>query len=356
MMSHHPARSQEHMRSQTSGHGAIALILAAIGLSLSELPAQSFHVPSNTPTSGACNLAPFGDVSTKTWGNQVCQLMCSTKVLGGAGMHGRISDIGFAACFGGVRHFDTIEVVLAQTKASSLSTTFSRNLVSNVKTVLKAKNYDWHLWPGIWNRLGIDKDYDYIAMNGNLVVQITVTGARSRGPVRANGSVRRAGGQRVLAYNWTGKPPSTGKIDLSAPKIEVQFRMNDLHQFGFGCSGYNGVPTLTLYGSAKLGTNLIVGLTKAVPRANLFHIIALSRLEPPIDLIVAGAPYCMLYLPPTVVLTAKADSSGAYWVRMAVPMDGKLLSARVYTQFFPFDSSKKLGLTASNYGRILLGN
>ena len=68
---------------------------------------QRFHMPSNTPTTGSCNLIPFGDVSTKTWGNQKYQQLHTWNYLGGSSMSGRICGIAFAACYTGIRHFDT---------------------------------------------------------------------------------------------------------------------------------------------------------------------------------------------------------------------------------------------------------
>jgi hypothetical protein len=317
---------------------------------------QRFHMPSNTPTTGSCNLIPFGDVSTRTWGNQKYQQLHTWSYLGGSSMSGRICGIAFAACYTGIRHFDTIEIVLAQTKATTLSRTFATNLATNVKTVLRASNYDWHLTAGQWNRIGLDQNYDYLALNGNLVIQITVTGARAGGTTKTNGSMRRGSHQRLQSHDWSSTSPASGSLDSKALKVEVQFRMNDLHEFGVSCKGSNGYPALKLYGSGKLGSSITLGVTNIPNNASLLHVVAFSRHNPPTDLGFAGAPGCKLYIPVTFIAGAKADPWGSYVVKFSVPRDGKLLCSRVYTQFFVADSVNTLGLTASNYGRILLGN
>lgn len=338
--------------------GATALALAAAGAG-----AQSYLVPPTAvPNVGTCNAIPFGTSGTATaatWSNQIYQSMATTADLGGPTIAGRICEIGFAPCGPGsfIRHFDTIEIVFAQTTATSLSTTFASNLVTNVQTVLKATNYDWHQTPDQWNRIGLDKDYIYIAPQGNLVVQITVTGARNL--LTAGGSgVRRDKRQRVYSVGWTGSiPPTSGSTSTSAAIMEVTFAISDLHEFGNGCAGSNGVPQLTLTGSSQLGSSFSANLTNGPTTFPVFLAVALSRFEPALDLGFAGAPGCPLYIPVSLLLSGVTDASGAATMRFPVPNDRALLCARVYMQYFPFDSAANpFGFSASNYGRVLVGN
>ena len=123
--------------------------LSAVSLLASGLGAQSRFIPSDTPTAGACNITPFGEFrKSKTWVNQKYQCLATGAQLGNKSS-GRITDLGFAPCSArlGVIHFDTIEVVLAQTRSGTLGRNFSKNLASNVRTVLKATSvlfaYPW---------------------------------------------------------------------------------------------------------------------------------------------------------------------------------------------------------------------
>ena len=144
-----------------------------------------------------------------------------------------ISEIAFAPCGSGSGnyHFDSIEIVLAQTNATSLSTTFSTNLATNPQTVLKATNYDWNVTAGAWNRIGFDQPYLYISGRGtNLVIQLTLMGNHKTGSV-GTGFHRDATHQRVYRTGWTGSPPATGSSGSAALKFEVAVNMADLHTF-----------------------------------------------------------------------------------------------------------------------------
>ncbi|MCA8958793.1 MAG: hypothetical protein KDC87_22135, partial [Planctomycetes bacterium] len=134
----------------------------ATGL-LSPLTAQDFYVPDNAP-SGGCNVIPFGvnTVST-TWSNQIYQTMATAADLGNSAVL-NICDLSFISCGTGlqVNSYDSIEITLGQTNATTLSSTFSANLVSNVQTVLVAKNFHWHNYGAQFSRIGLQKDYLYI--------------------------------------------------------------------------------------------------------------------------------------------------------------------------------------------------
>lgn len=341
-------------------HKYLLVATLATTLVASAVSAQSRFIP-DSAASGGCNVIPFGvNTTSTTWSNQVYQTMATAADLGNA-PSGLICDIGFINCGTGndVYHYDTIEVKLGQTTATSLSTTFSANLAVNVQTVLSATNYDWHATGGKWHRLGLDTSYLYIAARGaNLVIQITVTGGRKL----AGGLTGFYTGSRQRLYNfgWTGTPPTTGTLGSTAAlKWEVLFQMNDLNTFGVGCPGTNGTPALTFSGSAQIGNSFSVLLANAPARKPALHIVGLKRLEPYFDLGAAGAPGCRLYESVDSAFAVVSDANGgASAGPFKIPNDTGLLCLRVYTQFAPFDKPQgnSLGLTTSNYGRILVGN
>lgn len=325
------------------------------------ISAQSFYLPSNTPTTGTCNVIPFGTVRTSaTWVNQKYQCLTTQSELGNK-QAGTICDIAFAPCGtgSGMQHFDTLEIVLAQTNATILSTTFSANLVANVKTVLKATNYDWHVDGGKFNRIGFDTSYNYIAALGtNLVIQMTMTGNHKTGG-HGTGFHRSNTHQRMYAFRWTGTPPATGSAasSIAALKWEVQFGQADLRTFGVGCTGSNGVPTLSLIGTGQLNTAVGVSVANCVNTAPVLHVFGVTRFEPRIDLAIIQAPGCFLYETTDVVIGGVANSSGVYSWQANIPNNRNLVCLRIYTQVFPADAAaNNWGRTASNYGRILIGN
>ena len=322
--------------------------------------AQDVYVPDNNPAVGACNVIPFGHntVST-TWSNQRYQCMITTADMGASTSVANICDLGFAPCVAGIRHFDTIEIVMAQTTAGTLSTTFATNLATLPSVVLRAKGWDWHNdLANVWTRIGLDKSYLYLQANGNLVIQITVTGAVLHTSSTAFPGYRRGDRQRIYNFGWTGTPPTTGTSSpLAASKIELVIGTSDLNDFGLGCKGTAGIPDLHLSGSATIGTGSIGMTVTNCPASNLvLHVFGLARYEPAIDLGFAGAPGCTLYETVDIVLPGVTNASGVYSLKAKVPNDRALICLRIYTQVFPNDpNANSWGRTASNFGRILPG-
>lgn len=339
----------------------LASVAACVLASTALAQGKSYYIPNNTPNSGSCNLIPFGDrfvVPSKTWSNQKYQTLVTNAQLGNSSTL-RICDIGFAACGAGVRHFDSIEIVLAQTNATTLSTTFATNLSANVQTVLAAEDYDWHRSADVWNRIGLDKSYNYTKSTGaNLVIQITVVGARAHTNRITKAGNRRTDGQtvRMFAINWSGTPPAKGVADLDGAKIEIVAQRQDLATFGVGCKGSKGVPTLTLAGAATIGTGKItIDVSNCIPGAVSLQVLGLARLPSGFSLI--GAPGCRLYETPDLIFGLAANAAGVTTTGpLAVPKDNNLACFRIYAQGFPADASaNSWQRTASNYGRILIG-
>ncbi|MCA8954484.1 MAG: hypothetical protein KDC87_00335 [Planctomycetes bacterium] len=336
-------------------------LLGLLLLLTAPLAAQSVYVPDNNAAAGGCNVIPFGNSTlSTTWANQRYQQIASAADLGNPAV-AVICDLAFAPCgttgakF--IRHFDTIEVVMAQTSATTLSNTFSANLVTNVQTVLSATNYDWHQESGAWNRLGLQKDYLYIAAQGaNVVIQVTVTGARHL--TTGTAGCHTGGNQRLYAYGYTGAPPAVATgTSLHAQKVEFLFQVSDLHQFGVGCAGTNGTPELSFTGSAQLGQSLSIDLSNGPAIRPLYFALATSYFDGGVDLQVIGAPGCLEYVPANAILLGGVtDSVGKYSLSATVPNLPSVVCFRLYAQYFPQDfGANSAGLTASNYGRILPG-
>lgn len=303
----------------------------------------SFFIPSDTPTTGTCNSFPFGQSSS------IYQCTATPAELGNLPA-GSINDLAFAPCSSTTITFSSIEITLAQTTTVPLSTTFANNLMTNPQVVLKATNYVWPVTGNQWNRIGLDKPYPYIAAQGNLVVQIVFSGAS--GGV----SMHRDVGQRVYSNGWGTTPPATGSSGNAALKWEVVFTGSDASVFGLGCQGSNSqTPTLSFTGNAASGTPLGINLSNALPTVPLFLAVDIQRREPALDLGIIGAPGCRLYVDNLLTLGGMTDAAGASSVNIAIPA-ATPSGIHVYFQYFPFDqSANNLGLTASNFGRVLSG-
>jgi hypothetical protein len=336
----------------------ITTLLASIVALTSTAFAQNFHIPDALASQGPCNVIPFGNrVASATWENQRYQQMVTTADLGNKTVL-NICELAFGACGSGNREFKTIEIKLGQTKATSLSTTFSANMVTNVQTVLSAKNYRWYNTNNHWNRLGLDKSYLYLSMNGNLVVEVTVTGAILRSTA-GNGGMHSFSRQRLYRFGWTGTPPTTGTIGSTAAlKIQVSAGMADVHRFGRSCKGSaSNDPQLSFTGTGKLNTALGVNLSGARNTAPTLLAVNVSRLEPAIDLGVIGASGCTMYVQNAITIAGVTNTSGVFSLKATIPNNNALLCVRAYFQYFPFDrQANSLGITPSNYGCVLVGN
>jgi hypothetical protein len=99
-----------------------------------------------------------------------------------------------------------------------------------------------------------------------------------------------------------------------------------------------------------------VTVSNCVANASALQVFGFTRYEPRIDLVFAGAPGCFLYEHIDVLVGYAANAAGVYAFRLPVPNDKNLICARFYTQGFPKDTVNNFGMTASNYGRILVGN
>jgi len=308
--------------------------------------ATSVYVPSNTPGVGTCNTIPFGQTSA------IYQCLATASQLGSPTVL-NICDLAFAPCNSTTIRFKTIEITIGQTTATSLNTTFSSNLVSNVKTVFKATDYVWGVTANTWNRIGLDNSYLYLSTGGNIVVQIVFTGASG------GTSMHRDTMPRAYALNWSGTTPPTAATGTSAAALKWEFVVTgaDVSTFGAGCMGSNNqVPALSFTGTGQNGTSLSINLANALPNAGFLLAVNLSRLEPPLDLAVFGAPGCRMYVKNLVTFAGACNSSGTFSLTGKIPSDSPRCTP-IYMQFFPYDkSANALGVTSSNFGRFLAGN
>ncbi len=64
-----------------------------------------------------------------------------------------------------------------------------------------------------------------------------------------------------------------------------------------------------------------------------------------------------MYVQNAFTIAGVTNTSGVFSLKTTIPNINVLLCARVYFQYFPFDrQANSLGITPSNYGRVLVGN
>lgn len=337
------------------------VVLVALPLLAGAVPAQRcVYVPDNSLGSGSGNVIPFGHVSPTngSWSNQKYQTLVPASTLGT--VPGRICELAFVPRTTGTRQFASIVIKMAQTKATTLTTTFATNLGSNPTTVLDARDYVWTNPQMQWTRIGLQTPFLFIPTLGNLVLDIEVRGAGMPDSSGTHPGFRSVSQVRMYAFGWTTSPPATGRLaGSSGLAMELCFDTNDAHAFGRGCKGSNGkVPRLSFSGNAKLGGTLTLNLADALASRPVLVVMGLSNAAPyPVDLTAAGAPGCSLYESLDVPSTTVTSSNGTVAIPIAIPNDSALACVKFYNQFFPHDpAANALDFTASNYGRVLLGH
>ncbi len=320
----------------------VALLCAAPAL------AQNWYIPNNDPTTGTCNVIPFGDPSpTSTWSHQKYQTRCTVADLGG--VVNIITGLGFAPCTGGRAHYDAIEVVIDHIPvAQPLVTTFASNLTANAVTVLNATNYTWNVTGNAWNEIGLQTLFVYNGAD-DIVVQITTTGGTA--PAGFHRDVR----QRLYWVGTAGPAPASGTFGNAAGKIEVSMLTGKTSSHGVGCLGSNGTPTLGFTGSPVVGNTLTIDLTNGVPGGAALFIAGFTNGFPfPLELGFLGAPTCFAYTDLSVTAGLFLDPLGAGSFVLPIPVAA--VGFLFYGQYAVLDPlANPFGFTTSNYGRVHAG-
>lgn len=328
----------------------VTLSLAAL-LGAVSATAQNYFIPDNLSNVGTCNVIPFGSTSPGAFSNQKYQCKATVADLGAVA--NVITGLGFAPCSSGACSYDFIEVVIDHHPAGApLDPTFANNLSGTAVTVLSASNYIWNVQGDQWNEIGLQ---DLFVFNGvdDIVIQVETVNAIG------TGGFHRDTRQRLYWFASSGTPPATGTLGNAALKFEVSMLTAKLSSYGAGCPGSNGTPLHTLTGSAQLGNTINLTIDNGAVSLIAFLVFGVDNSSPayPFDLGGLGAPGCFQYQDILTVQTVPLDAVGSGAAQLVVPTDPSYVNVRLYSQYACVDpGTNTLGLTTSNYGRILLGN
>lgn len=322
-------------------------ILATLAVSCA-ITAQAHYIPSDTPTTGTCNVIPFGDAGSATWSNQVYQTIATAADLGNAG--GIITGISFAPCGNVVHKNARLRVTLSHVPpAYILQTTFALNLPTPV-VVLDISNHTWNLTGNVWNEIGLQTPFVYDGVS-DLVMEIIAEGNTNVGATGHHRDIR----PRAYATNWTGTPPATGTVATGALKWCLSKCVASVGLYGEGCAGlthsYNGVPQIG-------GTTFDALLNGCAPNSAAFLIIGTTNGTPfPIDLTALGFTGCNLYEDILIALPGTSDGAGLATFPLASLLSNRFLNClKLYTQGANLNTGAPGLLSASNYARLLFGS
>ncbi len=199
------------------------LILCVASLTAS-LSAQSFYIPSNTPTVGTANAFPFNTSDMRYQALIRATELNSTPEL--------ITGFSLAPSTSATLMYGPVTMKMAHLASPTLSTTFDNNLAAGAVTTMDVPHFVWPVTANTWMDIDLQTPFLYNGVD-NVVVEFLVT-------ARVTGSAMRrdATNQRVYLGSYTGQPIGTDG-GLTAFKMRVITGDASTATFGRGCAGSN---------------------------------------------------------------------------------------------------------------------
>jgi hypothetical protein len=317
-------------------------LVAATALAATAL-AQSFYVPTNTPTTGNANAFPFNSTDMRY------QALIRATDLGG--IPTLIRGFALAPSANGTVACAHLTMKMAHLAAPSLSTTFDTNLAAGSTTLLDVNNFVWPVTASVWNEVDMQTPFFFNGVD-NVVVEFLVTGRTSGVSMR-----RDATNQRIYQGSYTGQATGTDG-GLTAFKMRLITGDASTSRFGRGCVGSNTLtPDLSYSGTGQIGTTLTHNVSNGTANAPGFLSLGFYTGFPfPLDLAQFGLPGCTAYFSADATLLTILSASGVGGIGVPIPNDPSYIGIVLYSQWFLIDPLLLSGVSSSNYGRALLGN
>ncbi|MCC6785536.1 MAG: hypothetical protein IT457_21975 [Planctomycetes bacterium] len=327
-------------------------VFSAALLSVAALAAQGVvrDVPSNSPGSGTCSTAPFGNGTAAT-ANQRLQFVVTRNELGSTA--GWITGLSFAPCAGGLSQAEFFEIGLGLLPSGFGFTghlDFDDNLWNQCTVwypLLSSEfNARWSRSANAWSTIGADASVWYDGTS-DLLVDIKAIGNRASG---GNSGVHHDGRPALHVAGWTGPMPATGTVVNTAPKVRVQFGVADKAAFNVGCHGL----ALALAGNAVPGQTIHFDVTGG--GANLPVVLNLGITSPDIELGVIYIPGCWFLSDLAITsIVSTTDASGARRFSLTLPTSNSLNGARVIAQGVHANPALPQFVATSNGYRFVIG-
>jgi len=312
------------------------------------------YASGNTPTTGGCNVIPWGTKNTAArWVNQRYQAKMTVAELGNAKR--AITGLSFAPCNAGTHSSTSLVIKMAHHKGV-MTNNFVTNLGNSAVTVLNKKNHSWTMTANTWSKVGLTGFFSYDPAKGDLLVEITAMGNQSSGSNAACRSETTLIRNRLWGVAWVGTPPTTGNLTNSyALKMRVCTGTpnGSFTSYGNGC----GSGPLTIVGSGTPNLTKKFGLHMINGRASSGGFVLVGAVQKNLNLASIGMPGCTLYLDPVfsagVAFGPKGVSAA---LSFGVPNNPYFVGKTIYGQGANIDpGSNVLNLTVSQGTTITFG-
>lgn len=302
--------------------------------------AQTYYfAPSDTPTTGTCNVFPWGQASTRH------QHIVTAAELGNARQV--INDIGYAACATGTLTAGSILIRMNHFTGTTLAADFTANLGTGAVTMLSATNWSYAYSANAWADVGLTGSFNYDPALGNLIIDIEMCNATGGSSFHRD----------VASRHWLNAACPQGNVGTAATgalKVRVCTGTGgSFTPFGTGC----GSPALAIAGSGtpNIGQAVSVQMTSGLANSPGIYIIGAAPTS--IDLTGLGAPGCTLYTQPLVTIPTVFDGSGnAAPLPLNIPNNNSLVGASLtLTGLDVNPGANTLGLTTANGLTMTIG-
>jgi hypothetical protein len=333
------------------------LLATASLLSSANLSAQACQFqPSDTPATGNPDPRPFGNgnPADPNYGTMRYQLQVPASAFGN--QPAVIREL-FVASAGSFSHtFAEVQVRFGHSP-NPLGTQMVFNMTGFTARPIQYGQFQIDTEADAWTPLGMAFPFQYNPAFGSLVLEFFV---------RQNGALPGGTGNIGLRtdpsipFVWTSGSGYNGTI-VNGGGIKLRLCTDSFGTIEYGvggCIGSNGErPTLSYGGSAQIGSTLQIQLSDAPAAATTLAVLAFSS-QPrvgPFDLTGIGMTGCDARVFDTFLFT-EVISGGTHQVPIVLP-PGIPIGQRFWNQWFCLDlPANAFGLTASNFGRFMIGN
>jgi hypothetical protein len=270
----------------------------------------------------------------------------------------RITDVAVGARSGWRTYaFGELTIRMGHTTANQLSASFAQNITSPLQDVLVAHDHVWTEGPGpAWVPLGLQAPFQFLPGSGNLLIELIQRDISVLEQVAYNYLGTANVGTVVAGYG--SSIPAQASSQGDAPRLRFCIDRAEVLLHGETCNGSgSSTPLLGVTGRPTPGATPTIWLSDAPPNAIAACAYGFDTRPPfPVDLTPLGAPGCRQYLAPAFADVVLANGLGIGQNTIAVPGAPATIGAILYTQYFVLDPpANALGLTASNYARLLVG-
>lgn len=256
--------------------------------------------------------------------------------------------------------YGRITIRIGQTSVSDLSTTFASNITGPMQTVLLLENHviTRGPWSG-WYPVGMQQPFTFLPGSGNLLIDVLTESSLQLESTPSNLSIAYQSlyGRCMKSDSGAITLPLTGS-SATNPALRFCTDRAERQLIGESCAGSgSSTPLLGLGSRPIVGTSTSIWLSDAPANAMAACVFGFETRPPfPINLASQGAPGCRQYFQEVALVLFSANAQGTGQLSLPIPNTPSLAGAAVYAQYFVLDPpANALGITSSNYGRLLVG-